>query len=292
MIADVREAVLGAERREPSFFSMLRLSGIHTPNRHRTHMAFAAYYDGSGKPDQAAITLTGVAAPEILWKNFECSWVIALDHNEVVDRDFHMTDLMSQNGKFADWDDRKRRRLLKDLFNVLGCFRTVGLSAYSCTVLMGAYNEAKSQFPALRKPEAFCVNYCVGGLQLTEEQLQSEPRPILLYFDRNEGFLHTVNRVWERHRKKKTGWPSQVRNIIPADRFEYFPIQAADMLAWIVNRCRRDALARGEAQPYQRLIFSDEIDQYKQLFASAWIMVDHHMRWYDDPQQFTVRPFG
>lgn len=274
---------------KPSYFSMLRLSGIHIPNCHRVHMAFQAYYDGSGKEDRPCTTLTGVAASEELWPDFECRWIAALDQNEVPDRDFHMTDLMSSNGRFKGWDETKQNKLLTDLFNVLGHFAGRGLTVYSCTVIYDAYRTANRHIPALRRPEAMCVDFCVGGLRLTQEQLRSEPRPILLYFDRNETFLRHVDRVWRRGQKKKTGWPWQVRNIIQADRSEYYPIQAADMIGWIVTRCRSDAATTGVSQPEPTLAFSDQIDKHQRLFHSTWLMVNHHMKWYDNARQIIDR---
>jgi len=222
-------------------------------------MVFVAYYDASGKSDQPCTTLTGIAAPESLWRKFEPLWLDALDRNEVPDHDFHMTDLMSDHGGFKGWgDDRKRRRLLTDLFNVLGQFRGLDFSAYSCTVVYDAYNIAKSKLPHLPKPEAICVDYCVGGLQLTQEQLQSEQRPILLYFDRNEACINTVKRVWQQ--KNKTGWQRQVRDIDVKDRSECSPIRAADMLGWIVNRYRRDAAAQQKPQPIQHWPFDQDLE--------------------------------
>ncbi len=273
------------------YFSMLRLSGIHIPNRDRIHMAFQAYYDGSGKADLPAMTLTGVAAPEELWQRFEPLWVDALDRNTVPDRDFHMTDLMAKprRGKLADWDDRRVEALLTDLWNVFGRFRTEDLAAYSCTVFFDAHKQAKQLIPALRSPEAICVDYCVGSLQLTKQQLASEPKPILLYFDRKEKFMHTVNRVWLQGKKHPTGRPSQVRNIIVADRSYYYPIQAADMLGWIINRNRLNAARRGKAQPYQRLVFDEQLDKYEAMFVQTWFMIWHFMQWYDEPQKIVKR---
>ena len=123
-------------------------------------MALKAYYDGSGKRDLPAMTLSGVAADEHVWGRFEPLWQKALDKNQVPERLFSMSDLMSGRKNFKDgWDDLSRRyKLLKDLFNVLGEFRNLGLSAYSCTILFDAYEKAKTQIPNLRVPEAICVD--------------------------------------------------------------------------------------------------------------------------------------
>jgi hypothetical protein len=133
-----------------------------------------------------------------------------------------------------------------------------------------------------------CVDYRVGGLQLTAEQLVADPRPIVLCFDRNEDFMHTINCVWLRTKKQKKGWPSQISDIRTATRTDY-PIQVADMLAWIINRNRIHALQRGKIQPSQRLDFAGSLDRYEAMFVQSWFVISHHMKWYDDPKGIIER---
>jgi hypothetical protein len=156
--------------------------------------------------------------------------------------------------------------------NVLGKFRN-DVAAYSCTIVFDAYDKAKAEVFTLRVPEALCVNYCVGRLSLTAEQL-ADQHPILLYFDRKETFLRTIYPVWCIARKKKSGWPMQVGNIIAVDN-SYYPIQAADLLAWIVNRVRRRAVKRGEPQPQPKLSFDDVLEEYSALFSKLglWFII-------------------
>lgn len=159
----------------------------------------------------------------------------ALDKNHVPDRDFHMADLMASQGVFVGWDEPRKNKLVADLWNVIGSFRGTSLRAYSCTVPTADYERAKSEFPTLRPLPAICANFCVGGLHITPEEQGKDYRCILLYFDRDEPFMHTVNRVWLRRRKQR-GFMRQILNIIPTDREESFPVQAADFLAWGINR--------------------------------------------------------
>jgi hypothetical protein len=204
------------------------------------------YYDGTidGK-HKKAMTLTGLAAPERLWVTFEAEWDKCLTGNHVYE-DFHMTDFMSGQGYWATLGKHEKEKLIKDLWNVFGRNRDSRLRAYSCTVLLEEYKKAQLKVPNLREPEAMCVDFCVGGLQLTKEEL-SIPKPILLYFDRNEKFMHKINRVWQKIPGKnnyagtRRGWPYQIRNIIPVD-MSYIPIQAADMIAWSINHqyCKPD----------------------------------------------------
>ncbi|MGA2965104.1 MAG: DUF3800 domain-containing protein [Terriglobales bacterium] len=151
-----------------------------------------------------------------------------------------MTDLMCFSRNFSrrhGWDEIRRKSLLMGLFNVIGSFRGASyhLLARSCTVLLDDWRLAKEKLPVLPSPEAMCVNFCVGGLYLPKECVDEE-KPVLLFFDRNEKFMHTVRRVWER-RKKRPGKFGQIGTIRQISSVHY-PLQIADLLAWIVNRQR------------------------------------------------------
>jgi Protein of unknown function (DUF3800) len=244
-------------------------------------MDFEAYYDSSGRRgQQPATTLAGVAASKEVWEKFHPAWQHALDESGVPERRFGMADLMACRGRFKGWDTSRKQQLLNALLNVLANCRPAGMSAYSCTVFFDAYDGAKAQMPTLRKLEAICVNHCVGGLRLTSERTEGEPISLHLFFDRNEPFLKTVDQIWRQLKKKKRGWAHQVRGICPIDD-SYYGIQAADLLAWIVNRHRCEAFDRGDPQPTAHLSMADDIDRQAYLFICTWMMVDHHMMVYD-----------
>jgi hypothetical protein len=228
------------------------------------HMAVNAYYDGSGKsaPTSKGMTLTGVVAPETLWQRFVPLWEKALLRNSV--QCLHMSDLMAARGEFErerGWTEEKRIQFIKDLFNIFGEFRTTGLRAYSCTIVLDDYRRCKTEIPKLRKPEDICVNFCVGGLQFTVEEL-SEEKPILLYFDRNEGFMNSIHQVWSKKRRRPKSWPKQIRSIATTNS-SCFPIQAADLIAWIVNRRH----IKGHDESY--------------LYFSTFMMIEHFTILYD-----------
>jgi len=241
--------------------------------------ATKAYYDGTHDDQrEQALTLSGVVAPESLWTDFEKDWDNALAESHVYE-DLHMRDLMHNKGYFADFSHQDKLELVGSLWNVFGRYRGTRLQAYSCSVLLPDYERAKKTIPNLREPEAMCVDFCAGGLQLTEEEL-SLPKPILLYFDRGEPFMHTINRVWEKATNGGTyfgtrrGWPYKILNIIPANR-SYSPIQAADLIAWSINRYRCTGDAIGQA-----------------FATSALLMVQHYGRVYDYDEILSEYPNG
>ena len=203
-------------------------------------MGLKAYYDSSGKNDTVnkVLTLAGFAAPEDVWHRFETEWKCALDDYGA--QFFHMSEAMSLKGHFNGnngWNEAKVYALVKDLFKVIGKYRTEYFEAYSCSVILSDYRRAQLTIPKLRSPEAICVNFCIGGLQLSPADFDS-PKPIDLFFDRKETFLKTIYAVWDQAKNKTQtkGWPKQIGDIKSVDSKTTFPVQAADMFAWIVHR--------------------------------------------------------
>src|SRR5260370_20070507 len=193
------------------------------------HMTVKAYYDGSGKNALAAkaMTLSGVVAPEALWQRFEPLWEKALVRNSV--QCLHMTDLIAARGEFErgrGWTEEKRIQFIRDLFNVFDEILTSGLRAYSCTVALDDYRRCKKEIANLRKPEDICVNFFLYHLQFTAEEL-SEEKPIVLYFDRKEGFMNSIHQVWSKKRRRPKSSPKQIRSIATTDSARV-TIQAAD----------------------------------------------------------------
>jgi hypothetical protein len=214
---------------------MARSHGFHLPGR-RILMALAAYpayYDGSGKDDTRAISLSGVAAAEPEWASFDSAWKYALDAHGA--QCFHMSDAINLRKRFArknGWNEHKVDALIRDLVKIMSGYRNRGFQFRSCTVIRDDYARAKSEHPTLRPLHSICVNYCVGGLAVPRDH------EVILYFDRNEAFLHKVNRVWEHLKNKplsRPPWVDQARNIMKVDS-GYYAIQAADCLSWSVNR--------------------------------------------------------
>jgi hypothetical protein len=228
-------------------------------------MLLKIYYDGSW--DKDSLTLCGVAATESVWQGFAPKWEGVLRKHLVRDDIFHMRDAMGFYGNFSrghGWNETRRSLLLTDLINVIGSFRGPShhLVAYSCTVLLDDWRLAKERIPKLPEPHAMCVNFCVGAFHLPME-CADEKKPVLLYFDRKERFMHTIRRVWERRRKQ----PGKFRQIAAIENVDSrcYPLQVADLLAWIKNRQR----------PHAQESFVDS------LRVAALLMVKHSSLYYD-----------
>jgi hypothetical protein len=222
-----------------------------------------AYYDGSGKSDNPkcrAITLAGLAASESVWQKFEIEWGKVLKEYGI--KWVHMTDLMSFGHEFSrryGWDEIKRSQLIRELLGVLGKLRFIegaalgsNLMASTCTVLMEDYRRALKEIPKLRIPEAICVRFCANMIPYDIDVDNGGNRPkLIMIFDQNEDFLHTIDKNWRKPKKKAdAGWPKQIECICKVNSKDIKPLQAADFFAWLVNKKDKE----GKQSPYSLVI--------------------------------------
>jgi hypothetical protein len=104
---------------------------------------------------------------------------------------------------------------------------------------MEDYRRAKFENPQLRSPEAICTQYCVSVIPRDIDSDIAHPE-ISLVFDQNEDFRHPIYRNWQRFRNRwDAGWPRQVKTIDQASSSNTPPLQAADLLAWTMNKHQR-----------------------------------------------------
>ena len=262
----------------PDFLPIRSGLAISGRDPERLYLMLRGYYDGSGKKeDSRYLTLTGMIASESVWEAFEKRWSQVL-RNHNVGR-FHMTDAMTLQQDFHPdygWNDKKVDNLIRDLFNVLGEFRShpensqSNLVAISCTIDMNDYRKAEAEMKVRLEPEAICVNYCFKLPRDIDEPDKTHAE-IVLVFDRNECFQRMIYRVWQDFKgKRDAGWPKQVRDILSRDRelvevgtSNVAPLQAADMIAWIMNN---------------RQINPDRTAPWN---YGVVMMIEHHFTFYD-----------
>lgn len=196
-------------------------------------LASWAFFDGSGKKDTPAISLAGIAAPEVQWGDFDSDWHTTLNTHGA--DCFHMSPAINLATPFSQeegWTKDKVDLLIRDLVKLMGEYSNRGFQFRACTVIRGDYARVKREHANIRPLPAICSNFCVGGLALPKKY------EFLLYFDKNEAFMKQVYRVWNHLKNKPTQrprWVEQTRNILPVDS-GYYGIQAADFIAWSVNR--------------------------------------------------------
>jgi hypothetical protein len=201
-----------------------------------------AYFDGSGKTenDDPVITLAGFGTSGPLWPTVESAWMAAL--YEMRGWPLNLSALYEDRPHWHTGD--AHYRLSRDdfalavwhLFKSISTFRPQRLIAYSASVVLADYERAKREI-TLRAPEALCVDGALGSLApMTDEDI-----PMLVHFDNNEEFLKHVHPVWQQRKRRfrhegLKDWSLQIQKIIPVSAREYYPVEMADLFAWIIRK--------------------------------------------------------
>ena len=200
------------------------------------------YHDGSGKkehPDARFVTLAGYSATNETWTHFEKHWQRCLDKFDIPY--FHMVEAIAGEPPFPrekGWDSNKAISAAIQLMGPLTNIPASDLFAFACTVEIEGYNKARALLGENLAPlEAICVDWCFGGLlQRLVKNADGTYAPIEAYFDKNETFLHWIDRIWRsKNAAQRFGCPALVATIAPVEMRQIRPIQAADIAAWAVR---------------------------------------------------------
>ncbi len=211
-----------------------------------------AYYDGSGsRSDRNArfLTLAGYAGTPRAWQQVEGRWHRVL--NRFGCKYLHMKEARALQKAFArraGWSHERVTMLLADLFNE--CLAPTAWEDFrgefrgtACTVNLEDYARVLAEAPsrAAKEPESICVDFVVTVALMSLPENAAKPLgkegTVELFFDKNESFMHMIDRVWRSRRNNELGDPLRlVSNIAEVDMRQAVGLQAADLLAWHTNR--------------------------------------------------------
>jgi len=199
-------------------------------------LAIKAYFDGSGKYDDPAsthITLAGWYGTEDQWSSFDALWDQLKSYHQVPY--IHMVDIVGgqppYGRRFVD-DEIGLKKLLLACVKVIKDCKLVPMS-YSVRLLQKRSARNYEATRQLLDTEMLCIDGCLMRFILTHPISDA---PLILYFDQGEAFASRLNKIG-RDRKRWTkfsgGW---IDPPIYADMRKIDRIQAADILAWTINR--------------------------------------------------------
>lgn len=209
-----------------------------------------AYYDSSGKSNSIRnryLVLGGYIGTPNAWDEFERRWIAVLSSQKCAY--LHMTEAMALRGEFArsrGWTSERVLKLIAELFNK--CLSPIGWANFkgdfrgaSCIINLADYRKLKAELPGLKEPESICVDYVVTIALMSMPEDRSLPfgkkGMVELFFDKNETFMHKIDRIWRSKPNKQLQGPLRlVSNIAQSDSSQIAGLQAADLLAWSTNR--------------------------------------------------------
>ncbi len=237
-------------------------------------MAFGAYFDGGNKAESHdVITLAALSGSGIQWDNFTEQWKIVLKRHRA--SFLHTTDAMTSapNSPFKKngWTEAQVESFVEDCVSVIErCTTTrkgddfvyLGLRPVTVSVLVRDFKKALAKIPDLGSIENLCVIHAAA--HCNAYGLMTGHHKFKFFFDQGEPFYgHLYDRVGNK-KAKKAAPDFQSVQLEEANMREVPALQAADLLAWAINRRHKDGTARFEWQ--KRLL---AIDRDEEVFSYA-----------------------
>jgi hypothetical protein len=216
---------------------------------HDLLITLRAYLDSSGKLENDYITLAAFAANDEMWKKFETDWHAILDGHTPKAKYVHMRELAHQvdgfDRKFG-WTNGNAFGLAEKCLVYMSHLDKKRFHMFYCAVDLKAWRTLRAETYPLPSPIEMCNQFCPEGVMLWHafyypDVIDLQNDSISYFFDKGEPFKQPFEDKWiqETKRSEETGvWSvwNRVQQVTPADMKKVPGIQAADILAWAVNR--------------------------------------------------------
>ncbi|MBI4444123.1 MAG: DUF3800 domain-containing protein [Acidobacteria bacterium] len=193
------------------------------------------YFDGSN--NQQFLVLACLAAEEKVWAGFESEWRETLQAcgNPPY---MHMREAMPLVEAFDGWKPEARNHLIDALVQVIAtASQSPKFRVLLCAVDLSGHAlwRTRKQLPA---PPRLCARVIFAQVWDWYEKFDDPIlEPMEIYFDRDEPFMRNIEADWKSS-KMRNRFPALnlIRAIEQADMKLFPPLQAADMVAWAVQR--------------------------------------------------------
>ena len=207
------------------------------------------YFDGSGSYSHGQsskyLTLAGLGAPADAWARFDASWSLILhgrNHGRAVDY-LHMREAVHRQGAFSGWGWSEVEFLIQGAIGALMSLTIGGggqTFALACSLSLEDYSATTGAFrdTPIAEPYAICSYSAFSQvLESWSKSPESILRPFEAYYDQGEPFRGYITSLWQAKstHARFPGW-HYVSNIGSKDMKNTPGLQAADVLAWSINR--------------------------------------------------------
>ncbi|HEY6307225.1 MAG TPA: DUF3800 domain-containing protein [Candidatus Angelobacter sp.] len=232
-------------------------------------IALRAYLDSSGKLENDYMTLAAVAANEQMWQDFEIAWAKILDGHTPKAKYVHMREIAHQTKGFdrkLGWDDNSAFGLSNKCLIHMSHMDKLRFNMFYCAIDMKAYHKLRAENYQIPEPVELCNWFCsesVIGWWLSgydkqipggyPDEIDPMADTISYFFDRHEYFKQPLEDKWNAEKdraEQKDEWSvwQRVKEVAAVDMKDVPGIQAADIVAWAVNR--ENIVQHGEKASY------------------------------------------
>ncbi|MBZ9758420.1 DUF3800 domain-containing protein [Mesorhizobium sp. ESP6-5] len=207
-----------------------------------------AYVDESVSTNPAIYVMAGLIAPLESWAKFSADWADILSMKPRIGR-FKMSEAMNYGGEFASWSQDRRDERILLLQNVISDHVKAGVVA---AVMVDDFNRIikGSQLPKqFHSPYYFLLYQMILKLAEGQEGLGLQG-PVNFIFDDQMMEKKKIRRDWDRYKSLLQAQKKPVGNMpVFEDEERVLPLQAADMMAWIIRAHAEDQFQGKERRP-------------------------------------------
>jgi Protein of unknown function (DUF3800) len=214
-----------------------------------TLIAVRGFLDGSGNLGMNYLTLAAVATTAEAWGPFEAQWNEILQNHWPQAKYTHMREMYglveSFDSKFG-WTTDNAFQLANKCLALMSWQDKLRFRMFYCAVDLVAHRKLLAEDYVIPNPIDLCNTYCsrsvLGWLLIHfPDKVSHFTDTVKYFFDRNEPFEAPFKAEWNREKDiaEQTGkWsPWQVVEEIGSVEMKKTPgVQAADIIAWAVNR--------------------------------------------------------
>lgn len=249
-------------------------------------VSLRAYFDSSGQINDSYITLAAFVASEEMWEQFETDWSQILSDHTPKATYVHMRELVHQRGGFNSslgWTDENAFGLSNKCLGYMSQLDKKRFRMIYSAVDLTAWRKLRAETYQLPDPVSLCVDTCQLGIfgwymETYPEILDLRADAIEVFFDQGEPFKGKFERRWteekQESRRRKKAWNSwrMISKISAVDMRHVPGVQAADILAWAVNR---DAVKSEGKGKFLRRIMHDVIPASFAVWDEAKLRKHH-----------------
>lgn len=209
-------------------------------------IAFESYFDCSGGiKNTPYLTLAGMAADDSMWAEFNRGWNDILKSNNPPAAYMHMREALTLGGEFDQkkgWTNQNIYTLAYKLLKFMSEMDKTKFRQFMCAIDMNAYRRLESEGIWMHSPIEICNKCPETVLSWYVTKYPGIIQHLHFFFDQGEPFKEVFEKLWISNKNNTLGshgadifW-SLLKTISSADMRDHPALQAADMLAWSVNR--------------------------------------------------------
>jgi len=223
-----------------------RISSTFIDGEERLLIAFESYFDCSGGVKNTPyLTLAGMAADDSMWSEFNRGWNDILRSSNPPAAYMHMTEALTLRGEFDQkkgWSNQSIYKLAYKLLKFMSEMDKTKFRQFMCAIDMHAYRKLESEGIQMHGPIEICNKCPETVLSWYVTKYPGVIQHLHFFFDQGEPFKEGFEQLWTSNKNNVLGshgadifW-SLLKTISSADMRDHPALQAADMLAWSVNR--------------------------------------------------------